>query len=158
MEENYHSADVIFLLFYLWGNEMNKSVYKWWLNHFNILKTMASDSMTNLDYNLFNLMIIHAFCSIGSLARSWFLLLRIHLKQFKIKTRWGITSVSFGLTYHFPDFHHIHENSAETLVRKHIIVNLLKNTKIWSFLCQYHSLAQRWTLLLKSHVFGIIRK
>ncbi len=27
-----------------------------------------------------------------------------------------------------------------------------------SFQCQYHSMAQRWTLFLKSHVFGIIRK
>ncbi len=80
------------------------------------------------------------------------------MRQFRIKTRWGITSVSFGLIYHFPDLHHIHENSAETLGSKYSIVNVLKNTKIWSFLCQYHSLAQRWTLLLKSHVFGIIRK
>ncbi len=29
---------------------------------------------------------------------------------------------------------------------------------MWSFLCQYHSLAQIWTRLLKSHVFGIIGK
>ncbi len=34
----------------------------------------------------------------------------------------------------------------------------LKLKNIWSFLCQYHSLVQRWTLLLKSHGFGIIRK
>ncbi len=36
--------------------------------------------------------------------------LRINIRQFRIKTRWGITSVYFGLTYHFPDLHHIHEN------------------------------------------------
>ncbi len=29
----------------------------------------------------------------------------------------------------FPDLHHIHENSAETLYRKYSIVNLLTNTK-----------------------------
>ncbi len=86
------------------------------------------------------------------------LYLRVNVRQFRIKTRWGITSVSFSLKYHFPDLHHIHENSAETLSHKYSIVNLHKNTKIWSFLCQYHSLAQRWTHLLKRHVFGIIRK
>ncbi len=86
------------------------------------------------------------------------LLLRLNMSQFRINTRWGITSVSFSLTYHFPDLHHIHENSTEPLGRKYSIVNLLKNIKTWSFLCQYHSLVQRWTLLLKSHVFGIIRK
>ncbi len=69
--------------------------------------------------------------------------LRVNVRQFRIKTRWSITSVSFGLIYHFPDLHHIHENSAETLGHKYSIVNLLKNTKIWSFLCQYPSLAQR---------------
>ncbi len=84
--------------------------------------------------------------------------LMVNMKQFRIKIRWGIRSVSFGLTYHSPDLHHIHENSAETLGPKYSIVNLLKNTKIWSFLCQYYSLAQKWTLLLKSHAFGIIRK
>ncbi len=46
------------------------------------------------------------------------------------KTRLGITSVSIGLIYHFPDLHHIYENSAETFGRKYSIVNLLKNTKI----------------------------
>ncbi len=56
--------------------------------------------------------------------------LRVNVRQFRIKTRWGVTSVSFGLTYHFPDLHHIHEKSVETLVRKYSIVNLLKNTKI----------------------------
>ncbi len=71
------------------------------------------------------------------------LCLRVNVRQFRTKTKWGITSVSFGLTYHFPDLHHIHENSAETLGHKYSIVNLLKNTKLWSFLCQYHSLAQR---------------
>ncbi len=30
----------------------------------------------------------------------------------------GITSVPFGLTYHSPDLHHIHENSVETYVLK----------------------------------------
>ncbi len=52
------------------------------------------------------------------------------LGSIPIKTRWGITSVSFGLTCHFPDLHHIHENSAETLGLKYSIVNLLINTKI----------------------------
>ncbi len=56
--------------------------------------------------------------------------LRVNVRQFGIKTRWGITSVSFGLTYHSPDLHHIHENTAETLGLKYSIVNLLKNTKI----------------------------
>ncbi len=84
--------------------------------------------------------------------------LRVNVRQFRIKTRWHITSVSFALTYHFPDLYQIHENSGETLGPKYSIVNLLKNIKIWSFLCQYHSLAQRWRLLLKSHSFGIIRK
>ncbi len=54
---------------------------------------------------------------------------RLNVRQFRIKTRWGITSVSLGLTYHFPDLHHIHENSAETLGGKYSIINLLKNTK-----------------------------
>ncbi len=49
--------------------------------------------------------------------------------MFRIKTIWDITSVSFGLTYHFADLHHIHENHAETLGCKYSIVNLLKNTK-----------------------------
>ncbi len=80
------------------------------------------------------------------------------MTQFRIKTRSGITSVSFDLKYHFPDLHHIHDKSAKTLGCKYSIVNLLKNTQIWSFLCQYHYLAQRWTLLLKNHGFGIIRK
>ncbi len=79
--------------------------------------------------------------------------LRVNVRQFRIKTRWGITNVSFGLKYHFPDLHHIHENSAETLGSKYSIVNLLKNTQIWSFLCHYHSLAQRWTLLLKQVMY-----
>ncbi len=56
--------------------------------------------------------------------------LRINVRHFRIKTRWGITSVSFGLTYHFPDLYHMHENSAETLGIKYSIVNLLKN--IWT--------------------------
>ncbi len=42
------------------------------------------------------------------------------------KTTWGRTNVSFGLIYHFPDLHHIHENSAETLGPKYSIVNHLK--------------------------------
>ncbi len=58
------------------------------------------------------------------------IVLRVKLRQFKIKTRLGITSVSFSLTYHFPDLHYIHENGAESLVHKYSIVNLLKNTKI----------------------------
>ncbi len=53
---------------------------------------------------------------------------------------------------------HIHENSAESLGPKYSIVHLPKNTKIWLFLCEYHYLAQRWTPLLKSYAFGIIRK
>ncbi len=52
-------------------------------------------------------------------------------------------SLFFGLTYHFPDLHHMHENSAETLGPKYSIVNLHKNTNILSFLYQYHYLAQR---------------
>ncbi len=42
------------------------------------------------------------------------LILMVNVRQFRIKARWGI-SVSFGLAYHFPDLHYIHENSAETL-------------------------------------------
>ncbi len=56
--------------------------------------------------------------------------LGVNVRQFKIKTRWGITIVAFGLTYHFPDLHHIHENYAETLCPKYSIVNLHENTKI----------------------------
>ncbi len=56
--------------------------------------------------------------------------LRVNVRQFRIKTRWGITSVCFGLTYHFSDLHYIHENTAETVGPKYSIVNLLKNTKI----------------------------
>ncbi len=63
------------------------------------------------------------------------IVLRVKLRQFKIKTRLGITSVSFGLTYNIPDLHHIHENSAEMLGHKYSLVNYLKNTKILSFLC-----------------------
>ncbi len=52
------------------------------------------------------------------------------MKQFRIKTKWGIASVSFGFTNHFPDLHHIHENSADTLGPKYSNVNLLKNTNM----------------------------
>ncbi len=38
--------------------------------------------------------------------------LRGHLGQ---NTRWGITSVPFGLTYYFSNLHQIYENSVETL-------------------------------------------
>ncbi len=55
--------------------------------------------------------------------------LRVNVRQFRIKTRQCITSVCFGLTYHFPDLHQIHENSAETLGCKYSIANLLKNSK-----------------------------
>ncbi len=51
------------------------------------------------------------------------------MRQFRITTRWGKTSVSFGLTYYCPDLHHIHENSAITLGTKYNIVNLLKLQK-----------------------------
>ncbi len=39
-----------------------------------------------------------------------------------------MTSVSYGLIYHFPDLHHIHENSVETLSHKYSIIHLLKHT------------------------------
>ncbi len=52
----------------------------------------------------------------------------VNVRQFRIKTRWGITIVSFDLTYHFPDLHHTHKNSAEIVCPKYSIVNLLKNT------------------------------
>ncbi len=42
-------------------------------------------------------------------------LLLVNERQYRIKTRCGITSVSLDLAYHFPDLYHIHENSAETL-------------------------------------------
>ncbi len=42
----------------------------------------------------------------------------------------GYNKVSFGPTYHFPDLHHTHENSAGTLGPKYIIVNLLKYTTV----------------------------
>ncbi len=56
-------------------------------------------------------------------------MLRVNVRQFRIKTRWEITSVSFSLTCHFPDLHRIHKNSAETLGCKYSIVNLLKKKK-----------------------------
>ncbi len=56
-------------------------------------------------------------------------ILRVNVRQLRIKTRWSITSFSFGHIYSFPDLHHIHENSAETLSHKYSIVNLPKNTK-----------------------------
>ncbi len=52
---------------------------------------------------------------------------RVNLKQFRITTRWYITSVSFDLTYHFPDLHHIRQS--ETLGRKYSNVNLLNKYK-----------------------------
>ncbi len=56
--------------------------------------------------------------------------LRVNVRQFRIKARWGKISVYFGLTFHFPDLHHIHENNAKTLGPKCSIINLLKNTEI----------------------------
>ncbi len=43
----------------------------------------------------------------------------------------------------FPDLHHIHENSVETLGPKYSIVIQHKNTIIWSFTSEYHYVAQR---------------
>ncbi len=40
---------------------MYKSVYSRWLDHLNFLSTMAAHSKIDWDYNLFYLMIIHAF-------------------------------------------------------------------------------------------------
>ncbi len=81
------------------------------------------------------------------------------MRQFRIKTRWGITTVSFGLTYHFPDLHHMHENSAETTgpkCRQHYqFTQKYKNMIIHIPILFSGS---RWTLLLKSHAFGSIRK
>ncbi len=57
-------------------------------------------------------------------------MLRVDVRQFRIKARWCITSVSLGLTYHFPDLHHILENSVEMLRLKYNIVNLLQNKTI----------------------------
>ncbi len=56
--------------------------------------------------------------------------LSVNVRLFRIKTRWGITSVSFRLTNLFPDLHHRHENSTETLGSKYGIVNIPSNTKI----------------------------
>ncbi len=70
--------------------------------------------------------------------------LRVNVRQFRIKTRWGITGVSFGLTYHFPDLHHLREKSAETLGRKYSIFNLPKNivmsetARIWIAIIWVH--------------------
>ncbi len=41
-----------------------------------------------------------------------------------LKTRWGITSISVGFTYHFPDLHLIYENSVETFGPSYNIYHL----------------------------------
>ncbi len=77
---------------------------------------------------------------------------RVNVKQFRIKI--GPAIKMSLLTSHiiFQIYtSYMRENSTETLGPKYSILNLLKNTKLWTFLCQYHYLA-------KSHAFGIIRK
>ncbi len=77
------------------------------------------------------------------------------MRQFRIKTRWGITSVSFSFTHLFPDLHHIHENSAETLGPKYSIVNLIKAMIIPMPISLSGS---KMNTFVNSHAFGIIRK
>ncbi len=53
MQENYHSGDVTFRYLTLGDKDINKSVYKLFLNHFNFLTTIGTDSIIDLDYYCF---------------------------------------------------------------------------------------------------------
>ncbi len=61
--------------------------------------------------------------------RQKLIVLRVNMRQFRMKIRCGIASVSFGFTFHFTDLHHIHESSSETFRCIYSIVNLPEPTK-----------------------------
>ncbi len=66
------------------------------------------------------------------LCHVWERILRSNLGRLGlgVKVKWGITSVNFGLTYHFQDLNHIHLNSGETLCHYYSIDNVHQNTNI----------------------------
>ncbi len=50
----------------------------------------------------------------------------------------GIINVPFGLTYHFSDLHHIHENNVETLDPYYSNVYLYKIINLGSFTSHFN--------------------
>ncbi len=83
-----------------------------------------------------------------------FCMLRVNVRQFRIKTRCGITSVSFGITNHFPDLHHIHENSADTLALNTTLSIYLKYQIMINRITISFSDAKKNTFVKKSSIWN----